>query len=130
MTVGENIAQNISHVFSALKISVQGIKACFRHEVAFRQECAIAIPHFIFVLVVPMELWMRFYLIALWFVMIAAELLNTAVEAIVDLTSPERNSLAKKAKDCGSAAVFCVIVLLALSWLLVVVRLSVRRSFS
>lgn len=117
-----HLYRGIAHLFSALRYSAHGFRACFRDELAFRQECAIAIPHFIAVALVPMELWMRFYLGALWFVMIAIELLNTAIEAVVNLASPEQHPLAKKAKDCGSAAVFCIIFLFVTSWCYVLGR--------
>lgn len=110
------------HILKALRYSLAGLWACFRDEVAFRQECALAIPHFILVVVVPMEFWMRFALVAIWFLVIAFELVNTAIEAVVNLASPERHALAKKAKDCGSAAVLCLLVLLGLGWTLVALR--------
>ena len=110
------------HILKAFRYSLAGLWACFRDEVAFRQECALAIPHFILVAVVPMEPWMRFALVAIWFLIIAFELINTAIEAVVDLASPERHALAKKAKDCGSAAVLCLLVLLGVGWALVAVR--------
>ncbi len=47
------------------------------------------------------------------------ELLNTAVEAVVDLASPEKHDLAKKAKDCGSAAVMCILILIVACWIVV-----------
>ena len=121
----KSVSAGIAHLFSALRYSVQGFVAAFRDEVAFRQECLIAVPHFIAVVCLPLELWMRFYLAALWFVLIAVELLNTAVEAVVNLVSPEWNALAKKAKDCGSAAVFSINVLLVVSWVAVILRLVV-----
>lgn len=110
------------HLLKALGYSLAGLKACFRQEVAFRQECLLAVPHFVLVALVPMELWLRFALVAIWFLIIAFELVNTAIEAVVDLASPERHELAKKAKDCGSAAVLSLLVLLGLGWGLAVVR--------
>ena len=107
----------MTHCFSALKYSAQGFIACFKDESAFRQECALAIPHFIMLCVIQMDLWMRVLLGGLWFVLIAVELLNSGIEAVVDLASPEQHALAKKAKDCGSAAVMCVLVLIAGCWI-------------
>ena len=52
---------------------------------------------------------------------LSAELLNSAVEAVVDKISPEFNELAGRAKDMGSAAVFLLLVLVLLTWSLLVV---------
>ena len=117
------------HAIDAVKYSVQGLISCFKHELAFRQECMIAIPHFVAVALLPMELWMRFYLGALWVVVIVVELVNTGIEAVTDLASPEWHQLAKKAKDCGSAAVFCTILLFSLSWLFVLIRMAWRITY-
>ena len=85
---------------------------------AFRLECILAIPHFIMICVIPMDLWLRVVLGALWFILVAIELLNSGIEAIVDLASPEWHALARKAKDCGSAAVLCILVLIAGCWII------------
>ena len=114
----------ITHLLSALRYSAQGIAVCFKEEIAFRQECMMAVPYFIAVVCLPLELLARLYLAALWFVLIAVELLNTAIEAVVNLVSPEWNVLAKKAKDCGSAAVFVIMMLLVISWSFVGIRLA------
>jgi len=112
----------VAHLLAALRCSLQGVAACFRQEVAFRQECAVAIPHFLLLILIPMELWLRFYLGGLWFLVVSAELMNTAIEAAADLASPEWHELAKKAKDCGSAAVLSVLVVYMGSWFFVIGR--------
>ena len=111
----------MNHILFAWKNSLHGLRNCWQDELAFRHECFLAIPHFIALVVLPLEFWLRLYLLGLWFVLIAVELLNTAIEAVVDLVSPQYHRLAGKAKDCASAAVFCLIVLLALSWGLVLI---------
>ena len=108
--------RGVGHFLCSFKYSLAGLGACFRDEAAFRQECALAIPHFAGIFLCPLSVEMRLYLAALWFVLITVELLNTAIEAVVNLVSPEWNALAKKAKDCASAAVFSMISLLILSW--------------
>ena len=105
------------HCFAAFKYSLQGFAACFKQESAFRQECALGIPHFIMLCVIGMDAWMRVLLGVLWVLLIAVELLNSGIEAVVDLASPEHHELARKAKDCGSAAVMCLLVLLAGCWI-------------
>lgn len=113
----------ILHGVKAFRYSIQGLRIAFRDEVAIRQEWVLAIPHFAAIVLLPISLPLRLYLAALWFVLLAIELLNTAVEAVVNLVSPEQHPLAGKAKDCGSAAVFCMLMLIGLSWILVVAKL-------
>lgn len=106
----------VAHFFAAFKYSLQGFVACFKQESAFRQECLLGVPHFILIYAVEMDAWMRVLLGVLWFLLIAVELLNSGIEAVVDLASPAHHELAKKAKDCGSAAVMCLLILIAGCW--------------
>ena len=66
-----------AHCFAAFKYSLQGFVTCFKQESAFRQECALGIPHFIMLCVIEMDIWMRVLLVVLWFLLIAVELLNS-----------------------------------------------------
>jgi len=96
-----------------------GLRAAWRQEEAFRQECLLA------VVAVPLGLWLgangveRALLVGPVFFLLAIELVNSAVEATVDRIGPERHPLSGLAKDLGSAAVFVAFVLLGLSWILV-----------
>ena len=110
---------SISHIFRSMKHSLDGLIRCFRDEVAFRQECLIAIPHFLGLLILPLGWYVRLFLSALWFMLAVVELMNTAVEAVTNLASPGMHDLAKKAKDVASAAVFMVLILLCLGWVTV-----------
>jgi diacylglycerol kinase (ATP) len=104
---------------NATRYSLMGLRAAFRHEEAFRLEVLVLL------FVVPAGLWMgktcvqRALLIGSWCVVLVVELLNSAIEALVDRAGLERNELAGRAKDMGSAAVFCAIVLAAAVWLLI-----------
>ena len=85
-------------------------------ETAIRLELIMAAVHFstIFILKIPVA---RGFVLTLTLGgVFVAELLNTAIEATVDLVSPGRNELAKKAKDLGSAAVFCALTLFLAGW--------------
>lgn len=117
----------ISHFFRSCWYSLKGFAAAFRDETAFRQECALAVPHFLALALLPLSACERLALAAVWLFMIAVELLNTAIEAIVNLASPERHPLAGKAKDCASAAVSVAIILFLATWATVIVKL-VNRS--
>lgn len=112
----------IAHVFKALRYSVKGIRVCLKDEVAFRQECAIAVPHFILLFLLPLSWSARLLLTILWILLLSFELLNTAIEAVVNLASPSQHPLAAKAKDCGSAAVLGIILMYLLGWAYVLGR--------
>ena len=118
---GKPASTGFLHCFAAFKYSLQGFAACFKQESAFRQECALGIPHFIMLYMVEMDIWMRVLLGVLWFLLIAVELLNSGIEAAVDLASPAHHELARKAKDCGSAAVMIIIAVIVMCWAVAVV---------
>jgi diacylglycerol kinase (ATP) len=106
-------------VFNAFCWSMKGLRAAWRHEASFRLEAGMAI------VLVPLGLWLghggmeKLALITAPLLVLAAELLNSAIEAVVDKVSPEFHELAGRAKDMGSAAVFMMLLLMGLSWALV-----------
>jgi diacylglycerol kinase (ATP) len=107
-------------LWKALRWSLQGLRAGWRHEASFRFEVCLA------VVAIPLGLYLghgaleKLALVLPMLLVLSAELLNSAIEAIVDKVSPEFNELAGRAKDMGSAAVFVLLLLLGLSWLLIV----------
>ncbi|PWK84768.1 diacylglycerol kinase [Fulvimonas soli] len=106
-------------LWNAFLWSMKGLRAGWRHEASFRLEVCLA------VVVIPLGLWLgqgaleKIALALPAFLVLSAELLNSAIEAVVDKVSPEFHELAGRAKDMGSAAVFLLLVLLALCWALV-----------
>lgn len=107
------------HLVFAMQNSLRGIRDAFRTAAAFRQECALLVVHYIALCIVPMGVEFRLALAAAGPVLLMAELLNSAIEAVVDLVSPEWNLKARYAKDFGSAAVFMVLVLISSLWVFV-----------
>jgi diacylglycerol kinase (ATP) len=109
----------LQRIVNATRYSLAGLAAALRHENAFQQELiAVAI-------LAPVG-WMlgangtqRALLIGSLVIVLIVELLNSAVEAVVDRVSLERHDLAKRAKDLGSAAVMLAIANAILVWLLV-----------
>lgn len=77
---------------------------------------AISVP---LALVLHMGTGERALIIALGFLVLAAELANTAIETIVNRISPERSDMARKAKDVGSAMVMVTAISVATTWLVV-----------
>lgn len=108
-------------LWNALNYSRDGLKAAYAAEAAFRQEvllAAILLPVAFLVNVTPVE---RVALIAAVFFILIIELLNSALEAVVDRVSLETHHLSKRAKDIGSAAVLLALILGALTWGLILV---------
>lgn len=109
----------LQRLWNAIGYSLDGFTSAFRHEEAFRQEALLA------AVLIPIALALdvggvgRALMIASVFLMLIVELLNSAIEAVVDRISLDRHSLAKRAKDIGSAAVFLSLVNLAVVWALV-----------
>jgi diacylglycerol kinase (ATP) len=103
-------------VVNALRYSLQGLKAAVRYEAAFRQELALAI------LLVPAAFFLGrttvevFILIASVVLVLAVELLNSAVEALADALSVETHPLLGRAKDLGSAAVMLMLFFTIAVW--------------
>jgi|WetSurMetagenome_2_1015567.scaffolds.fasta_scaffold06540_3 diacylglycerol kinase (ATP) len=102
--------------FKAIKYSYAGILAAWRNEAAFREELILIC------FLIPLALMMgktnleRACLIGSVLFVLIVELLNSAIEAIVDLVSPDFHVLAGRAKDLGSAAVFLSLVLVFTVW--------------
>ena len=109
----------IRRLVRATGYSLQGLAAAFRHETAFRQEVALT------VILVPLALWLgqtgleRAVLIAVWVLVLLCELLNSAIETVVERIGPELHELSGRAKDIGSATVLVALVNAAVVWLLV-----------
>jgi diacylglycerol kinase (ATP) len=109
----------LRRILNALFYSVDGFRAAYRHEDAFRQEVMLA------VFLVPLALFLpangvgKALMIASVLLVLLVELLNSAVEATVDRISLENHQLAKRAKDIGSAAVFVSLVNVVAVWALV-----------
>ena len=106
----------LAHIYKAVIWSMAGIKAAWKNEQAFRWEATIIF------LMLPVGLWLgrtaveRALLIASAMSILVIELLNSAVEAVVDRIGPERHKLSKRAKDMGSAAAFISMITAAIIW--------------
>lgn len=107
-------------LINAFGFSMQGFKAAYKHEEAFRQEV------FVLVLAIPLGIWLGenavevILLIGSVLLLLVVELLNSAVEATVDRFGGEQHELSGRAKDMGSAAVLVMSVLAAMTWLLII----------
>jgi diacylglycerol kinase (ATP) len=118
---GSGFRGNPRQLLNAFRWSMKGLHAAWRHEASFRLEAILA------VVLVPLGLWLghgaleKIALVLPAVLVLSAELLNSAIEAVVDKVSPEFHELAGRAKDMGSAAVFLLLVFTVLCWALILV---------
>ena len=109
----------LARILGACRYSWAGLRAAWQHEAAFRQELACAL------ILLPLALWLgetgleRAVLVASVLAVLVVELLNSGLEALVDLASPDFHPLAGRAKDLGSAAVSLAITNVLIVWALV-----------
>ena len=109
----------VKRVWNALRYSLDGLTAAFRHEEAFRLEVVLA------VILVPAAFFTpasgigKALMVESVLLVLIVELFNSAIEAAIDRISLENHPLAKRAKDIGSAAVFISLVNVSAVWLLV-----------
>lgn len=116
----------LKRIFSALFNSLNGLRTAWHLEHAFRQELGVAIPGIIVALLLPVTLLERVALIAVLVLMLITELVNSAIEAVVDRISLDHHELSKNAKDLGSAAVMLAVVLAVLTWAVILGALWMR----
>ncbi len=109
----------LARLWHALGYSLAGLRAAWHHEAAFRQEVVACL------LLVSLGLWLgtdgvaRALLVGSVLLVPLVELLNSAIEAVVDRHGTEHHALAGRAKDTGSAAVLLALVIACATWLLV-----------
>jgi diacylglycerol kinase (ATP) len=108
--------KGLVRLWNATGYSRDGILAAWRHEAAFREEILLA------AITIPLAFYLgktgveRALLVGCIILILIVEILNSAVEAVVDKASPEMHDLAKRAKDMGSAAVLFSLTNAAVIW--------------
>jgi diacylglycerol kinase (ATP) len=111
----------LKRILSAFYYSLDGLKSAWRHEHAFRQELALFAVGTIVALALRISVFEKLMLIGVLVLILIVELINSALEAVVDRVSLERHPLSKNAKDFGSAAVLLACLLAAAAWAVVLV---------
>lgn len=110
-----------ARILKATQWSLQGLRAAWLHESSFRLEV------YLLLVLAPLAWWLgetpveRALLIGSCLIVLATELLNSAVEAVIERYGPEHHELAGRAKDMGSAAVFVTMLNVLLVWGLILV---------
>ena len=103
-------------ILKATVWSMQGLRAAWLHESSFRLEV------YLFVVLAPLGAWLggngveRALLLGSMLLVLAVELLNSAIEAVIERYGAEHHELAGRAKDMGSAAVFVLMMNVLLCW--------------
>lgn len=106
----------LTHLMHSTRYSWKGLKAAFRNETAFRQEVVIT------AVLLPLAWWIAdtslswLLLVGSLFLVLIVELLNSAVENVVDRIGTEHHELSGRAKDIGSAAVMLSLIMAGLTW--------------
>ena len=108
--------KGIYRVYKASIYSAQGIKAAWQHEAAFRQEVILMLILTPAAFIAGQGLTQQLLLLVLAWLIVIVEILNSAVEAVVDRFGGEMHTLSGRAKDMGSAAVFITLVLNGVVW--------------
>ncbi|RED53975.1 diacylglycerol kinase [Aestuariispira insulae] len=107
---------SVKRIWNAVGYSIEGFKSAFRTETAFRQEVVLSLALVPVILFLDVTAKSKLMLAGSLFLVLFAELINSAIEAVVDRVSFERHELSKKAKDIGSAIVFLALVYAAIIW--------------
>jgi diacylglycerol kinase (ATP) len=115
-------ATGLTRVINAAGYSWLGFKAAYKHEAAFRQELWLAI------ILIPVAVYLgetlldKTILICSLLFVLVVELLNSAIESVVDRIGDEPHELSGRAKDMGSSAVFIALTITFLLWCAVLYR--------
>ncbi|PMH45983.1 diacylglycerol kinase [Vibrio sp. 10N.286.49.B3] len=113
-------------VIKATGYSMQGLKAAFKYEAAVRQELGLLVVALILTIVLYFALGLSvvesILMVGSVVLVLIVELLNSAIEAIVDRVSTEHHELSGRAKDIGSSAVFIALALAGFTWLLILLQ--------
>ncbi|MDH5394040.1 MAG: diacylglycerol kinase [Gammaproteobacteria bacterium] len=111
--------KGLKRLILATGYSWQGFKASWINEEAFRQEVLLAVVLIPLALLLDVSQLQMLMMIASVLLVLIVEILNSAVEALVDLVTQEKHELAARAKDMGSAAVMLALVNMAIIWLVI-----------
>jgi len=112
--------RGLRRVLNATGYSLDGLRAAWAHEDAFRQEVTLAALLVPIAVLLPVALVEKILLIGVVVLVLIVELLNTGIEAAVDRDSFEINPLGKRAKDFGSAAVMFSLLLAGGTWIAII----------
>ena len=112
-----NKPTGLQRIINATKYSLKGFKSAIKYETAFRQELILLVIAYVTVMLIDFSIYERILLLGSIGVVMIVELLNSAIECVVDRIGSERHELSGRAKDYGSAAVFLSLLLTIILWI-------------
>jgi len=116
----------LTRIIKATGYSAKGLCSAWQHEAAFRQELILMLFLTPLAFVVGEGLTQQLLLLVVAWLVVIVEVLNSAVEAVVDRVGTEHHELSGRAKDLGSAAVFLALSLTVVVWGLTIVHNVMR----
>jgi diacylglycerol kinase (ATP) len=119
--------KGLVRIYHALLYSLSGLRIAFKNEIAFRQELFAFIILTVIAIILPVSPMLKILLILSIASVMIVELLNSAIETIVDKVSPEYSTAAKHAKDMGSSAVFLTIACATVIWIYVLIKIFILK---
>jgi diacylglycerol kinase (ATP) len=111
--------RGIARILAACHNTRDGLAWAWRSEAAFRQEVVLIACASVVALLLPVSGFQKLVLIGVLILVLIVEIINSAIEAVVDRISLDRHPLSKVAKDMGSAAVALALLLAFLTWAVV-----------
>lgn len=117
----EGKRRTFRNFISSVGHSVEGFLAALRHEPSFREDLLFAVLLVPFAIILPVNAVSTALMIASLLLILIVELLNSAIEWVIDYLRPEQHPLAKRIKDMASAAVFlsyinCIVIWIVMLW--------------
>lgn len=112
-------ATGMTRVIKAAGYSRSGLVAAWKNEAAFRQECILCLSAVVIAFGLDINLTEKILLIASVVLVVIVELLNSAIEAVVDRIGYDHHELSGRAKDIASAAVLISLILAATVWAMI-----------
>ncbi|NNG22722.1 diacylglycerol kinase [Telluria aromaticivorans] len=111
--------RGMARIAAAFRNTWDGVAWAWRSEAAFRQEIMVIAVATVVALLLPVSGFQKLALVGVLVLVLIVEIINSAIEAIVDRISLERHPLSKVAKDMGSAAVALTLLLAVATWAVV-----------
>ncbi|MFH0272517.1 diacylglycerol kinase [Vibrio jasicida] len=115
----------LKRIIKATGYSAKGLRAAFKHEAAIRQELVMLAIAIVLVCVFDLSVIERILMLGVVVLVLIVELINSAIEAVVDRVGVEHHELSGRAKDIGSAAVMVALAFAGFTWLYILLSLYV-----
>lgn len=112
----------LKRIIKATGYSIQGLKAAFKHEAAIRQELVLLCAAILLLVWLDVSVIETILMLGVVVLVLVIELMNSAIEAVVDRIGVERHELSGRAKDIGSAAVFVALLFAGFTWIFILIN--------